>query len=315
MPEAPADAERRIPGLTPALQRRLRRLFRILTFLHPSLAARVAANLFLTPRTRPILAEDAAFLATARTLRLSTPAGAVQVYDWPGAEPTVLIVHGWISHAARLADLIRALQERGRRVVAFDAPAHGRSAGRQADMYSFRDAVAAIDSYCVATDATALGPGGAPASGAIGAILAHSFGAVAAASYLAEAAPANIRAAVLVGLPRDVGYLFDSFTIAMGLRDNVRARVRELFRRRYGAYPESYSALAFAQRISIPVLLVHGGADEFIPATQALENARQLRDARLIIVPGLKHSAPLRDPATVQQMVEFIETQLAPARG
>jgi alpha-beta hydrolase superfamily lysophospholipase len=297
MAEPCAPSARNIPGLTPARQRRIRTLFRLLSALSPALAARLAARLFSTPRTRRISAQDAHFLAGAESRRLPTPHGDVQTYEWPGEGPAVLVLHGWISYAGQLAAIIEGLRAQGLRVLAFDAPAHGRSGGRQIDLHSFRDALAAVGNAC----------------GPIGAILAHSFGAITAASWLAEdPAAARLRAAVLIGLPRDIGYLFESYTLAMGLSTEVVERVRERFRARYGGNPEDYSAPMLAQRIHIPVLLVHGGADEYIPASHAHEVALQLRDGQIQVIAGLSHSAPLRDPATVQLMAQFISTRLQP---
>ncbi len=292
-----ATRARHIPGLTPEQLRRLRRLFRLLSSLSPALAARYATRLFVTPRTRRISAPDAQFLAGAASRRLPTPHGEVQTYEWPGAGPAVLVLHGWISYAGQLMLMIEGLRARGLRVVAFDAPAHGRSGGRLADLYSFRDALAAVSEAC----------------GPIGAILAHSFGAITAASWLAESpAAARLRAAVLIGLPRDIGYLFESFTLVLDLRRDVIERVRERFRARYGSYPEDYSAPVLARRIHIPVLLVHGGADEYIPAAHAHEVALQLRDGHIEVIEGMSHSAPLRDPATVELMAQFISARLRP---
>jgi alpha-beta hydrolase superfamily lysophospholipase len=297
MAEGSAAPARNIPGLTPAGLRRIRSVFRLLSVFSPALSARLAARLFITPRTRRISEQDAHFLATAASRRLPTPHGDVQVYEWPGAGPAVLVLHGWTSYAGQLACIIEGLRAHGLRVVAFDAPAHGRSGGRQADLYSFRDALAAVSGACAPT----------------GAILAHSFGALTAASWLAEdAAAAHLRAAVLVGLPRDIGYLFQSFTMAMGLSTQVIERVRALFRARYGGYPEEYSATVLAQRIHIPVLLVHGGSDEYIPAAHAEEVALQLRDGQIQVIGGLSHSAPLRDPRTVELMAQFISARLQP---
>jgi pimeloyl-ACP methyl ester carboxylesterase len=288
---------RNIPGLTPARQRRIRTVFRLLSALSPALSARFAERLFITPRTRRVSHQDAGFLSTAAGRRLPTPHGDVQIYEWPGAGPAVLVLHGWISYAGQLSSIIEGLLAHGMRVVAFDAPAHGRSGGRQADLASFRDALAAVSSAC------------APA----GAILAHSFGAITAAGWLAEdPAAARLRAAVLVGLPRDLGYLFESFTMAMALRADVVQRLRALFRARYGGEPEDYAAPALARRIHIPVLLVHGEADEYIPASHAEEVALQLRDGHIQVIAGLSHSAPLRDPDTIELMARFISERLRP---
>jgi alpha-beta hydrolase superfamily lysophospholipase len=255
-------------------------------------------RLFLTPISRRIAPEEAQFLASARAVQFQTPLGELHAYEWDAAGPTVLIVHGWISHAARMAVVIQALQARGLRVIAFDAPAHGRSAGRQADLHAFRDAIATVSA--------ALGP--------VHGVLAHSFGALTTAAWLAETQPPTLRAAVLVGLPRDIAYLFESYTMTMALQPAVLARLRELFRRRYGGYPEEYSVQDLAVHLHLPVLLVHGGADELVPAAHASEVGEQLRDGQVLVVEGLRHSAPLRDPATVAQIAEFLAERLrAPA--
>lgn len=297
MAEARGRAARNIPGYSAARLRRTRGLLRLLGAVSPALAARLAARLFITPRVRPISAREAQFLATASGKRLPTPHGTVQTYEWHNPGPAVLVLHGWISHAAHLQPMIEGLRSQGLRVVAFDAPAHGRSAGRQADLYSFRDALAAVNA--------AFGP--------TGAILAHSFGAITAASWLAEdAAAAQLRAAVLVGLPRDIGYLFETFVTLTGLSSEVVRRVRARFRERYGGYPEDFSAAVLARRIHIPVLLLHGGEDEYIPVEHVEEVALQLRDGHVQVLAGLNHSAPLSDPDSVALVTQFIGSRVRP---
>jgi pimeloyl-ACP methyl ester carboxylesterase len=98
----------------------------------------------------------------------------------------------------------------------------------------------------------------------------------------------------------------------MALRPDVVQRLRALFRARYGGDPEDYAAPALARRIHIPVLLVHGEADEYIPASHAEEVALQLRDGHIQVIAGLSHSAPLRDPDTIELMARFISERLRP---
>ena len=294
-----ATPERTVPGLTPAMRGRVRWLFRIVSAFSSALAARLAMRAFLTPLARQIEPEEEQFLATADSRTLASRDGALQVYRWPAETPdapTVLVVHGWISHAARMADMVRALHERGLRVVAFDAPAHGRSGGTQADMHDFRTAIQTVIAEC----------------GPVHGVLAHSFGALSTASWLSEHRPASIRAVVLVGMMRDLGYVFESFTQALALRPKVSSRFRELIRDRYGSYPEEVSTGEMVRRLHLPVLLVHGAADDVVPSAHAHVVSKELRDGRLLIAPELGHGAPLRDPATVRQIVDFLSTQLAP---
>jgi alpha-beta hydrolase superfamily lysophospholipase len=285
---------RTIPGLPPRLQRRLRTVFRLLSALSPRLAAKLALRLFMTPASRRIDPQEVQFLATAKAVSLRAGGNHIQVYEWPGNGPAVLIVHGWISYAARMADVINTLRARGLRVVAFDAPAHGRSAGRRSDLYDFCEAIEAVSAAC----------------GPIGGVLAHSFGALTTVSWLAETRPAALQAVVLVGLPRDVGYIFESFALALALRADVVAHARELFRRRYGHYPEYYASPALAGQLRVPVLLIHGGADEFAPADHSVEFSEQLSEGQLLVLADLRHNAPLHDASALQAMADFLASRL-----
>ena len=292
-----AIPERTIPGLTPALRARLRWLFRIVSALSNAWAARLALRVFSTPIARTIEPEEQQFLATAKTRTLSAPSGALHVYEWPGPSPnapTVLVVHGWFSHAARMAYCVGALQASGLRVVAFDAPAHGRSAGDQADLHAFRDAIRLVVATC----------------GPVQGVLAHSFGAFATANWLAEDQPTGLRAAVLVGVMRDLGYITNSFAQTMALSPEVAARFRALLRERYGKNPEDVDTAALVRQIHLPMLMVHGAADELVPSAHAEVVSEQLRDGRLLMAAELGHGAPLRDPDTVRQIVEFLSSKL-----
>jgi alpha-beta hydrolase superfamily lysophospholipase len=302
--EARSSAERTIPGLTPLLKRRLHAIFRVLTALSPALAARLAMRLFTRPRPRPVEPEDLAFLSSARNRWFTSAAGRVRIYEWPAEgypadTPGVLIVHGWRSNTARLRKIIEALRARRLRVAAFDAPGHGHSPGRRLDLESYRGMIAAVAHDC----------------GPIQAVVAHSFGALTAMSWLADG-PQNapLRAAALIGVPRGVAFLFDSFTTVMGLCPAVIERMRLLFRCRYGRDPDSYRTTEMAACVQLPVLLVHGGADELVPAAHSEEVAGSLQAGSLHLFPTLSHGEPLRDPRTVALVADFIADHLDSCR-
>ncbi len=283
--------------MDPVLRARARWVFRVISALSTALAVRLAMRFFLTPIKRKIDPEEAKFLATAQSQSLRLPSGTLQVYEWPGAtpqSPSVLIVHGWISHAARMEYLIRALCSKGIHVVAFDAPAHGRSSGTQADMHAFRGAIQAV----IATH------------GPVQGVIAHSFGAFATASWLAEDQPEKMRAAVLIGMMHDLGYITDSFSQVVALNTKVQAGFRERMKERFGDYPEEVTTGALVQRIHRPVLLVHGGADDVVPTAHAELVSKSLREGQLLIAPDLGHGAPLRDPATIGKIVDFLSARL-----
>jgi len=62
---------------------------------------------------------------------------------------------------------------------------------------------------------------------------------------------------------------------------------------------EDQGSLAAAElhRIDLPVLVVAGDHDPFVPVGQAWELARQLPDSRLFVVPDCGHVAMAQQPA------------------
>ena len=193
----------------------------------------------------------------------------MRIYEWPAEgcpadAPAVLIVHGWRSNTARLRQIIDALRARRLRVAAFDAPGHGHSPGHRLDLETYRALIAAVAHDCGPTQA----------------VVAHSFGALATMSWLADGPQtAPLRAAALIGIPRGVAFLFDTFAAVMALHPAAIERMRRLFRRRYGRDPDSYRATEMAARVQLPVLLVHGGADELVPPAHSEEVAGSLSGA------------------------------------
>ena len=90
----------------------------------------------------------------------------------------------------------------------------------------------------------------------------------------------------------------------------VAARFRALLRERYGKNPEDVDTAALVRQIHLPMLMVHGAADELVPSAHAEVVSEQLRDGRLLMAAELGHGAPLRDPDTVRQIVEFLSSKL-----
>jgi pimeloyl-ACP methyl ester carboxylesterase len=261
----------------------------------PLLAAKLALELFLTPPRRRLDAVDVPVVARATRRRLAVERGSVAALEWPPqtpapAPPTVLLLHGWGSHAARFGDFVEPLTAAGYRVVGIDAPAHGDSTGRRSDLGQFRSALrVALAEF-------------APVTG----IVAHSMGASAAVWQFAEEPHPDVRALVVIGMPRDAGYMMDSFALVLDLRADVARRLRELFTRRFGAKPEQFSSHALADRLAVPTLVVHDVDDEVAPAEHAREFAARLRHSHYRETRGLNHSGALRHAGTIDEVVAFL---------
>jgi len=98
-----------VPGVSPTLQRRLRRFYAFVQAASPSLAARLALRMFLTPPRRKLDPDDAPIVAQA--VRTLVPVGddAFTKWTWGEGAPVVVVLHGWGSHAARFGNFIVAV--------------------------------------------------------------------------------------------------------------------------------------------------------------------------------------------------------------
>lgn len=282
-----------VPGVTPGLQRRLRRFFAMLQGISPTLAGWVALRMFLTPARRRIEAGDAPILAAARKRHLRAGAHHFVAWQWGDTAPWVVLLHGWGSHAARFGSFIQPLRAAGFSVIGIDAPAHGESPGRQSDLLRFRD--------CLAEVLRTHSP--------VHAVIGHSLGGGALLTVLAETREHHPEKICLFGVPSDMEYILESFALMLSLREPARASLHRQFEKKFGRSAKAISVTAAAPSVRIPVLVVHDDDDNVAPIAQGLAVAAALPGARLWRTRGFGHSGALRDPATIAQVVSFLTTR------
>ena len=282
-----------VPGVSPALQRRLRKFFAVLQWLSVSLAGRLAFRLFLTPQRRSIDAEDLPIVAQARKVRLRSGNDEFIVWQWGDRGPCVVLLHGWGSHAARFGSFIAPLRAAGFSVIGIDAPAHGSSPGRLSDLPRFRDSLAAV----------------LRAHAPVHAVVGHSLGGGAVLTVLAEITGHHPQKICLFGVPSDMDYILESFAMMLGLGDAARANLRERFTAHFGRPAAEISVAAAAPSVRIPVLVVHDEDDNVAPFAQGAALASAIPQATLWRTQGLGHSGALRDADTIERVVEFLRAE------
>lgn len=201
----------------------------------------------------------------------------------PGA-PVQLLFHGYRSAAER--DFCGGLQEArkgGCSVLLVDQRAHGKSQGR---CLSF----GILERYdCLCWVQYAIGRFGPDCR-----ILLYGMSMGAATVLMAAglALPENV-----AGIVADCGYTSPAAILQRELRQRgypffpTYALVR-LGGRLFGGFDlEQASAAEAMERCRIPVLLIHGGDDRFVPCAMSRENYDRCAspDKRLLIVPGAGH--------------------------
>lgn len=225
-----------------------------------------------------------------RTRRLPASVDQLAVYEW-GHGPAVLLVHGWGSNATHLGRLVQPLLSAGFRVIAFDAPAHGKSTGRSTDMVAYANAVA-----LVARDA-----------GPLRAVVGHSFGA-AMAMYAARDWGLDASRLVLVSSFNDCNWFLKMFAQHVGLTPEVLRRTRELLTQRYGGRLDwdRMSVTEMLRQAGRPALVVHDENDDEIPFEHGLGMTAALQTAQFKATRGLGHHRVLRNPEVIRRITAFL---------
>ena len=250
---------------------------------------------FLTPPKTRELSREQDLLARAHTTSFRPNetgfarggGDEVQVYSW-GQGPAILLVHGWGSRASHFEALIAALEAGGRQVIAFDAPAHGRSGGTFSGAPAFAAALRVI----------------AAQSGPFEAVVAHSLGTVATSLVLGK--EVNAQRAVMLGSCCWVEPLAVKFVRDLGASDEEIQEMLELARAEFR--PEEVSAeLSVPSFGGIPVLMMHDPADAEMPFAHSAALAAAWPGAVLEPVLGVGHRRILRARDVVHRAVQFLQ--------
>ncbi|KSN96424.1 alpha/beta hydrolase [Pseudomonas aeruginosa] len=192
----------------------------------------------------------------------------LSVLRW-GEGPAVLLLHGWAGRPTQFAHLIEQLVGAGYSVYALDAPAHGRSPGREANVVLF--------AHALLEAAGELPP--------LRAVVGHSLGG--AAALLAAQMGLRSEALVTVSAPSRILEQLRLFARFVGLPALARSHFIRLVERQAGI---SAACLDVARyRLEMPGLVVHADDDTRV----AVENAERIHAAwpasRLLRLPGGGH--------------------------
>jgi pimeloyl-ACP methyl ester carboxylesterase len=218
---------------------------------------------------------------------------ALHAIGW-GEGPPVYLVHGWGGRAEQLGPFIAPLVAAGHRVVAFDAPAHGRSGSgkwgaRRGSIPEFAAALRAA----------------VAAQGDPHAVVAHSMGGAAAAFAISEGLP--VSRLVLVAPPSDPLLMLSAFADHLGLGARERAELNREVARRAGFPLSAFDLPAMAREVTLPpTLVVHDRHDREVAFEHGSAVAEAWPDARLLATEGLGHGRLLHDPGVIGAVVRFL---------
>ena len=250
--------------------------------------SRQAFEKFLTPPRKSSPEVEQKLLEQATIFSIPANSVNLNAYCW-GEGATVLLVHGWGGRGTQLGYFVKPLVESGYRVLAFDAPAHGRTPGNQTSGFELAVAIETV----------------AKNEGSIHGIIAHSLGATSTTLALSKSVVAS--KVVFLGALCWLSSAITGFSRLARLSKETEEELRNLMENKFGEDVWQRSSVdRIAAKFNIPALLFHDRSDREVSYQESMAIARSWPNAQLIVTSGLGHKRILRDDRVVRQTVNFI---------
>lgn len=272
--------------------RYLRTKFKILSSISKKKAAEKAFELFCTPQFRNMKDLPAVF-EQAEKLHFKFQQFNIVGYRWNKAgNRKALIIHGFESSVINFDRYVNALIRKGYEVLAFDAPAHGRSSGKQINAIIYRDFIKHI---CLTY-------------GPIQTFIAHSFGGLVISMVLAEIRHDENCRVVLIAPATETKTALDIFFQFLHLDDVVVRKEFEAIILSMSGHPVSWFSISRAlKKIKAKILWLHDEDDKTTPLKDVYVVKKQNHaNIQYVITKGLGHRRIYRDAEVGKRIVEFV---------
>jgi esterase/lipase len=269
----------------------VRTKFKFLSILSRRKAAEKAFELFCTPQFRTTKALPSVFEKSEK-IEFLFEENIVRGYRWNHpSQKKALILHGFESSVVNFENYIEPLIKKGYEVLAFDAPAHGRSTGKTITVITYKNLVHHIWNHY----------------GPIGSFITHSFGGLTLCLALEEIPHSASTKIVLVAPAAETKTAIDNFFKLLKLNNGVRKEFDRLIEEQGGKPPEWYSVSRTAAKLKGQVLFLQDKDDYMTP----LSDVKSIMDKNypnfhFVISEGLGHRRIYRDEQSIKKIMEFL---------
>lgn len=277
--------------------------------LPPAVQGDLAFRRFCTPRLSShrsadhdvLTARARHHLQRARWVEVASPHGVLQAYvfepDVPVGgpmPPSVVVAHGWTSESSFMSVFAEQLRRAGFRVVAFDQPGHGKSAGERASLVDCARGLAAV--------ARALGP--------FQSVVAHSMGGLAALMVGEGMAPLDgsypFERYVLVAVPNRFSVVTQEFADELGLSRAGNAAFERRLERIAHRTVGRFTAAGMLGGLGARSLLLHARDDGEVRYAEALEIAASVPGCEIKGFDGFGHRNILFASPVIRAAIAFL---------
>ena len=264
-------------------------------FISTKLATLYAAKLFTTPIKHKIPARELEMDKNSFQTVLNVPEinKQIVVYNYGNSSKKVLLVHGWSGRGTQLFKIADELLKNDFATISFDAPAHGKSAGKNTIMVEFIESILEIDRK--------FGP--------FDTVIGHSLGGMALMNAMNMGLKTN--KIITIGSGNVVLDIFIEFISKIEMNPKQVDLLRIYFEKKYNKLMDSLSSYINVSKIKIPILVIHDENDDEIPVScaYAIEKSfnPDVSGGKLIITKGLGHRKILGDSMVINAIIKFIK--------
>ncbi len=270
----------------------IRTKFRVLSSLSKKRAAEKAFQLFCIPQYRNKKKLPPIF-EKAEVIHFDFKGNKIRGYRWnKGANKKFLILHGFESSVINFDRYVKPMIKNGFEVLAFDAPAHGRSSGKHITVVIYKELILEINKQY----------------GPITHFMGHSLGGLALSLALEEINHDQNLKVVLIAPATETTTAINSFFSFLQLDKEVRKEFDKLIERLSGYKPEWFSVRRIAEHIKADVLWLQAKNDELTPYSDVLPIIeKNYPNFHFIISEGLGHRRIYRDNKSFKAIIDFLQ--------
>ncbi len=267
--------------------------FNIIGRLSPALAGRLAYKLWFTPTRFKTPASERKALDSAQIEYLRISDHDIVTFSWGQSKladrPTILLVHGWSGRGTQLGSFVEPLQSAGYRVISFDAPAHGKSSGKQTNLYEVADVILGLQQHY----------------GEFDSVITHSFGGQCTAVAVQKGLKTN--SIVSICPPATTFGLVEKFASTLRLTEATKTNMINRIETRFDKNIwKNICMQNTVKEISTPGMVIHDAHDTDIPWEEGQAVAYAWNNAPFKITSGLGHRRILKDKDVIESAISFI---------
>lgn len=264
---------------------------KICALISTKLVTKFAAKIFTTPIKHKVPKREFEMEQKSIQNTIYVPAidKNVVTYEYGTSSHKILLVHGWSGRGTQLFKIADELLKIGYSTISFDAPAHGKSEGKTTIMSEFIFSILEIEKKF------------GPFEVAIG----HSLGGMSVLNAIKDGLRVN--KAIIIGSGDVVQDILDEFIFKLGLKKEIGNGLRGLFEDKYKLKMDDFSAYRAAQKIKIPVLVIHDKDDPEVSVTAGIHIHEHLQNGTIFLTEGLGHRKILGNQNVIKKIVEFIK--------